>query len=231
MISKQYSQNALLYLCKQCVGDAGTYRCTIARFSPLGTHLGYLTTQNGYLPGRKPNDHLISLYIHHVSDCLLAVTRTLPHRISPLLMDLYGHGSGVAPAREARCEEGTASPRSCLGLEPVNERPCSVCSSRGYSANSALGCLLVHYLLPDNDRHVRRCHRHRQYSGTPPYCGSRLEGAEARAFARARTLLRTRARLAATSISALLPSGKAPTTRVRRRISRMIRSSGLLVLI
>jgi hypothetical protein len=37
-------------------------------------------------------------------------------------------------------------------------------------------------------------------------------------------------RRAATSISADLPSGKAPTTRVRR-ISRISRSSGLLVLI
>ena len=34
--------------------------------------------------------------------------------------------------------------------------------------------------------------------------------------------------LAAARLSAELPSGKAPTTRVRRRISRMMRSSGLL---
>jgi hypothetical protein len=34
--------------------------------------------------------------------------------------------------------------------------------------------------------------------------------------------------LAAAKLMAELPSGKAPTTRVRRRISRMMRSSGLL---
>lgn len=38
-----------------------------------------------------------------------------------------------------------------------------------------------------------------------------------------------RVRRAATSISADCPSGNAPTTRVRRRTSRMMRSSGLLV--
>ena len=43
MISKQYGQNALLHLCKQCVGDAGAHRCTIARISPLSTRLGYLS--------------------------------------------------------------------------------------------------------------------------------------------------------------------------------------------
>lgn len=38
-------------------------------------------------------------------------------------------------------------------------------------------------------------------------------------------------RRAAARFRQLWPSGKAPTTRVRRRISFMIRSSGLLVLI
>lgn len=36
-------------------------------------------------------------------------------------------------------------------------------------------------------------------------------------------------RQSATNINALCPSGNAPTARVRRRISRMIRSSGLFV--
>src|SRR5713226_4693805 len=55
MISKQYSQHPLLYFRKQCVGDAGTYWFTVTRLPFLSTHYGYLTTQNGYWPGRELN--------------------------------------------------------------------------------------------------------------------------------------------------------------------------------
>src|ERR1700735_5279374 len=55
MISKQYSQDPLLYLRKQCVGDAGAYRCVTSGFPLFSTHFGYLTTQFGYWPGRELN--------------------------------------------------------------------------------------------------------------------------------------------------------------------------------
>ena|ERR1700733_1076948 len=53
MISKQYSQDPLLYLRKQCIGDAGAYRCVTSGFPLFSTHFGYLTTQFGYWPGRE----------------------------------------------------------------------------------------------------------------------------------------------------------------------------------
>jgi hypothetical protein len=74
------------------------------------------------------------------------------------LVDILGHSVPTG----ARLPHSKISPRSCLGLVPVNERPLSAKIQPWYSATSALWCLLVHYQLPASDRHVRRCHRHGQ---------------------------------------------------------------------
>src|SRR5271163_2054431 len=88
-----------------------------------------------------------------------------------LLTGRYRRGSlrtcatGFLSAISVKNPRTSGAPNS---VAPVNELPSSARIRPWHSATSALWCLLVHYPLSDNNRHVRRCHRHRRCRGTLP---------------------------------------------------------------
>src|SRR5450631_3331592 len=157
MISKQNSQDPLLYLRKQCVGDTGAYRCVTSGFPLLSTHFGYITTQFGYWPGRELNPR------HADFQSLFGVSRGLSINHLQRLADPFPgtprHNPGTLNLSRSHSWQETNGTRI-----PVNGERASATPYEKYAAGRSGASVTASYLTLEPKRTVPSLLMHRVLS-------------------------------------------------------------------